>query len=190
MSKKENASNEKKWEEVLEKSSEPEVETEHPQIPNPSRAEFEEQLTAAELKAQENWDKFMRCQAEMANLVNRSKRDVEEAHKFGLRKFITEILPVLDNLERSLDVKADESSAFQHLRTGVELTLKIFQTTLEKFGVQTINPMGQAFDPTYQEAMSTQVNPDVAPDTVIQVLQKGYLLHERLVRPALVIVAK
>ena len=129
----------------------------------------------------------LRAQAEMQNLRRRAERDVENAHKYALEKFVGELLPVADNLERALAVDADNGDA---VREGVALTLKSFLDVLKRFNVEQVDPGGQPFDPALHEAMSTVPNPDVEPNTVIEVFQKGYTLNGRLVRPAMVVVAK
>lgn len=132
-------------------------------------------------------DKLVRSQAELENIRRRGELEVAKTHKYAIERFARELLAVVDNLERALEQKAEAADA---LRTGVELTLKLLQSTLEKFGIKPVNPMGEAFDPSQQEAMSMQISAAHAPNTVINVLQKGYVLNDRLLRPALVVVAK
>jgi len=110
---------------------------------------------------------------------------VEKAHKYALDKFVRELLPVVDSLEKSIEHANDDN-----LRQGVQMTLDMFLNALRKFQVTVVDPLNQPFNPAQAEAVSTVPNNDVAPNTVIQVLQKGYLMHDRLVRPALVIVSK
>jgi len=156
-----------------------------PAIDHKSYNELLQQLEAADEKANENWEKFMRLQAEMENLRKRGERDLSQAHKYALERFAGELLPVFDNLERALEQKSED----QNLRMGVELTLKVFQSVFDKFGIKAVNPLGETFDPSNSEAMSMEVS-DKPAGTVVKVLQKGYLLNDRLLRPALVIVAK
>ncbi len=126
--------------------------------------------------------------AEMDNIQRRTKRDIENAYKFSLEKFIKALLPVKDSLETALDhAKAEEQGA---ALSGVHLTLKQLQSLLEKNGVKSIEPVGKPFDPHFHEAMLTEETDELAPHMIIRVLQKGYLLNERLLRPALVVVAK
>lgn len=173
------------------KPIEPEIvdeDAEQPAIGHPSYDELVKQFNAAEAKANENWDKLLRCQADIENMRYRSARDLAQARKFALESFAQELLPVVDNLERSLEQKVGAEAA--NLYTGVELTLKLLQGVLEKNAIKAVNPLGEAFDPTLHEAMSMQEDAEKAPNTVLAVLQKGYLLHDRLMRPALVIVSK
>ena len=128
--------------------------------------------------------------AEMENLRRRTALDVEKAHKFALEKFASELLPVLDNLERTLQVADKTNEAVKPLLEGVELTLKSMANSVAKFGVIAIDPQGQLFDPNLHQAMSMIENPDVAPNTVIAVMQKGYELNGRVIRPAMVMVSK
>ncbi len=126
----------------------------------------------------------------MENLRRRTAQDVEKAHKFALEKFATELLPVLDNLERTIQVADKQNEAVKPLLEGVELTLKSMANSVAKFGVIAIDPQGQSFDPNQHQAMSMVENADVAPNTVIAVMQKGYELNGRVIRPAMVMVSK
>jgi molecular chaperone GrpE len=152
--------------------------------------ELEEKLEQATNQATEEKDRALRTVAEMENLRRRTALDVEKAHKFALEKFASELLPVLDNLERTLQVADKENEAVKPLIEGVELTLKSMANSVAKFGVQAIDPQGQPFDPNQHQAMSMIENPDVAPNTVIAVMQKGYELNGRVIRPAMVMVSK
>ncbi len=149
-----------------------------------------ERLIEAEEKAASFYDRLLRLQADMGNMQRRVERDVMNAHKFALEKFVLELLPVIDSLERALAAHAEDASGAGTLLDGVNLTLKMFLAAFEKFGVQQVDPVGAAFNPDHHEAVSMQVDPSVPAGTVLSVLQKGYLLNDRLVRPALVIVAK
>lgn len=153
-------------------------------------AELQKQLTAAEEKVSQHWERLLRQQAEMDNLQRRVERDVANAHKYALEKFVLELLPIVDSLERAVTTHSNEESGAGSLLDGVNLTLKMFYAALEKFGVQQVDPITQSFNPELHQAVSTQVDCDAKPGSVISVLQKGYLLNSRLVRPALVIVAK
>ncbi len=139
--------------------------------------------------AQTNRDAALRAQAEMENLRKRTARDVESAHKYALEKFVHELLPVLDSL--SLGMNAAESAEnVDELREGMDLTLKMFNDALDKFGVKEIDPQGEKFTPEQHEAISMQEIEGSESGTVVSVMQKGYELNGRLVRPAMVVVAK
>jgi molecular chaperone GrpE len=150
-----------------------------------------QKLAEEEQKANQYWERLLRLQAEADNVERRTKRDIVHAHKFALEKFINELLPIIDSLELCVtSVPKDMRAAAEPVIDGVKLTLKMFYTVMEKFGVQQVNPVSEVFNPEYQQAISTEVNLSVTPGTVISVLQKGYILNERLIRPALVIVSK
>jgi len=174
--------------EVVQEGSEAPENTEPvPESDDP--AELQAALDKARRQAEENWNKLVRLQAEMDNLRKRTSRDVEHAHKYSLDKFVAELLPVIDSLELGISA-ADDSSEADSLREGMELTLKKFLDVLEKFGVQPINPQGEKFNPELHEAVSMQESSEAGSNTVITVVQKGYILNDRLVRPAMVVVAK
>lgn len=143
----------------------------------------------AEEKAQENWDKALRTLAEIENIRKRAEQDVEKAHKFAVEKFANGLLPVIDSLEKALEVSA-ETAEVQAMRSGIELTIKMFVDTVAKYGLVQINPVGEAFDPEVHEAMSMIEDPNYESNVVIQVYQTGYTLNGRLVRPARVVVNK
>ncbi len=146
-------------------------------------------LSDARAKADEHWDQCLRLQAEIDNLRKRHERDLANAHKFALERFANELLPVKDSLEMGLLAAADGTDAAK-LVEGSELTLKMLSGALEKNNVKEINPLNEQFNPEYHEAMSMQERRDVAPNTVVTVVQKGYLLNDRLIRPAMVIVSR
>ena len=150
------------------------------------------ELDAAALNEalQQAKDQTLRTQAEMQNLRRRVDRDVENAHKFALEKFVGELLPVVDNLERALAAIDSDEEHLAAVREGIELTLKSFHGVLEGHKVKQVEPTGQPFDPDFHQAISMLPNPDVAANTVIEVFQKGYTLNDRLVRPAMVVVSK
>lgn len=134
-------------------------------------------------------DSALRAQADAINVQRRAEAEIEKARKFALERFATELLPVVDNLERTL-VAAGESDVARAIIEGVELTLKSFVDALHKCGIQSIDPMGEPFDPQVAQAMTMVPNPDVEPNTVTAVMQKGYSLNGRLLRPAMVMVSK
>jgi molecular chaperone GrpE len=147
------------------------------------------QLEEARAKAEENWDKLLRVQAEMENLRKRTARDLENARKYALEKFAGELLAVRDSLEMGLDAARGETDV-EKIREGTELTLKMLAQVMEKFGIEPVDPGGERFDPDRHQAMSMQDNAELEPNTIMTVMQKGYLLNDRLLRPAMVIVSK
>lgn len=147
---------------------------------------LEEALKAAELKAAEHYDAWLRAKAETENMRRRAQEDVSKAHKFAAEKFAGELLAVKDSLEAAL---ANESQTVEAMRSGVELTLKQLVAAFEKSAVAELNPLGEKFDPHKHQAIA-MVDAEQDANTVVSVLQKGYALHERILRPALVTVAK
>jgi molecular chaperone GrpE len=152
--------------------------------------DLEMELAEARAEVASHLDDVLRARAELENLRKRAARDVENAHKHGLERFMTELLAVKDSVELGLSAADGAEPDAEKLRQGLELTLKLFESASEKFGLQELNPEGQSFDPEYHQAMSMQDAAGVAPGTVITVVQKGYLLNQRLLRPAMVIVAQ
>jgi len=151
---------------------------------------LQDALEEATAQAAENWDKFVRAQAELDNIAKRNRRELENAHKFAIEKFVGEMLPVWDSLEMGLDHADGDDIDSEKLKEGHELTLRMLSQLMKKFNVVSINPQGEAFNPEQHEAMTMQPSDDVAPDHILAVIQKGYLLNDRLIRPARVIVAK
>lgn len=147
---------------------------------------LEEALRQAELKAAEHYDAWLRAKAETENVRRRAQEDIGKASKFAAEKFANAMLPVKDSLEAALSV---DNQSVEKLREGVELTLKQLISAFEGAGLREEDPIGQKFDPNKHQAISA-VESDAEPNSVINVLQKGYLLHERVLRPALVVVAK
>ncbi len=148
-------------------------------------------LEDARARADEHWDQVLRLQAELENLRKRQQRELESAHKYALERCVQELLPVKDSLEMGLAAAREvEEESSARLCEGTELTLKMLQTALEKFGVREIDPAGQPFDPELHQAMSAVASEGSEPNTVLNVMQKGYLLNDRLIRPAMVVVAK
>ncbi len=143
-------------------------------------------LKAAELKAAENHDAWLRSKADVENTRKRAQTDVANAHKYAIDKFSTEIIPVMDSLDAALTV---ENATVENYKNGMELTQKQLNAVFEKFNIKVINPEGEKFDPHLHQAMCT-VDSDIAPNTVVQVMQKGYTLHDRVIRPAMVSVSK
>ncbi len=136
-------------------------------------------------------DQLLRSQAEMENLRRRSARDVENAHKFGVEKLLGDLLPALDSYEKGIEEAAKlEGDAGSAVAQGLELAQKLFLETVGKYGLTTEHPLGEPFDPQKHEAMAMVPNPDMEPNSVMEVLQRGYLLHDRVIRAAKVIVSK
>lgn len=157
-----------------------------------SQAEESQELSVEQVLADlaEAKDHVLRTQAEMQNLRRRMERDVENAHKYALEKFVGELLPVVDNLERAISAIDVSNEEFKAVGEGIELTLKSFLDVLGRFKVDTLDPKGEAFDPELHQAMSILEMQEVKPNTVVDVFQKGYTLNGRLVRPAMVVVSK
>jgi molecular chaperone GrpE len=135
-------------------------------------------------------EQSLRSQAEAQNVRRRAEQDVEKAHKFGLERIVNDLLPVVDNLERALATTADADEALTPFIEGIQLTLKSFLDALARHQVAVVDPQGEPFDPQFHEAVSAVPNPEVEANTVINVFQKGYTLNGRLIRPAMVVVAK
>lgn len=162
-----------------------EVEAEEAKMPY---EDLEAKYAEAEQRAAESDDKFMRAAAEMDNLRRRLERDVSKAHRYGIEKFVENLLPVIDSLEKAEELaKAQEDKA---MHEGLELTMKLFLDMLKKSDVEQLNPVGETFNPEMHEAMSMQEDGKTPSNSVIAVFQKGYKLNDRVVRPARVIVAK
>ncbi|MGC9422598.1 nucleotide exchange factor GrpE [Vibrio sp.] len=153
-------------------------------------AQLEAALLASEARVKEQQESVLRARADVENMRRRSEQEIDKARKYALGRFVEELLPVLDNLERAIQAVDNENEAIKPFLEGVELTHKTFVDAVEKFGVTVINPEGEAFNPEYHQAMSIQESPDHQSNTVIFVMQKGYELNGRVVRPAMVMVAK
>ena len=156
----------------------------------PSYEEIHLALEDARAKADDHWNQLLRVNAEMDNLRKRSSRDLENAHKFALEKFAGELLPVRDSLEMGLSAAEGAEGDVEKIREGMELTLKMLAGAMEKFGIVQVDPAGEKFDPQLHEAMSMMESADAEPNTVLHVVQKGYQLNDRLIRPAMVVVSK
>jgi len=155
-----------------------------------SAEDLSQLLEQARAKADEHYEQMVRAHAELENLKRRHERDLENAHKYGLDKFVAELLGVWDSLELGHSAAQDETADVQKLREGTELTLKMLSDAMGKFGVEQIDPINQPFDPELHQAMSMQPRADVPANTVVAVVQKGYRLNGRLVRPAMVMVSQ
>lgn len=168
----------------------PEVELEAGPGENAGVSESESGVEDLQAELDKARDQVLRAQADMQNLRRRAERDVENAHKYALEKFVNELLPVVDNLERATESIDHDNDAFKAVGEGVELTLKSFIDVLARNKVEQHNPLNEAFDPDLHEAVTMTPHPDLPANTVIDVLQKGYTLSGRLVRPAMVVVSK
>lgn len=149
----------------------------------PSVDELQEELAKITAKAEDNWDKALRAASDLENYRKRAERDIEKAHKFAIEKFVKSLLPVIDSLEQAANIDDNEASE------GLQLTLKLFLDTLSKNQVKEINPDGEAFDPSLHEAMSMIPQEGIEPGMIVSVFQKGYLLGDRVIRPARVVVS-
>ncbi|MBA2483319.1 MAG: nucleotide exchange factor GrpE [Nitrosomonas sp.] len=150
------------------------------------RPNLEKLLKDAELKSAEHHDAWLRAKADAENIRKRAQSDVASAHKYAIESFSAELLAVMDSLEAALAV---ENATVENFKNGMELTQKQLATVFEKFNIKMIDPQGEKFDPHQHQAMCT-VDSDLQPNTVVQVMQKGYVLHDRVIRPALVSVSK
>jgi molecular chaperone GrpE len=151
---------------------------------------LEEVIAQLQVDAAEARDAGLRAQADAQNVKRRAEQDVEKARKFALEQFSKELLPVMDNLERALEAAPENEELVRPIAEGVELTLKSFADALKKFKIEVVDPLGEPFDPQFHQAMSMVENPEVEPNTVTLVMQKGYVLNDRLLRPAMVMVSK
>jgi molecular chaperone GrpE len=163
-----------------------EVEIDQPELPE---EQPETQIDELQQKLSTLGEQLLREQAEMQNVRRRAQRDIESAHKYALEKFASELLSVVDNLERAIEAIDAEDEAQKAVTEGLELTLKTFIEVLAKHNVEAVDPEGQPFDADLHQAASTVPNNDVEPNTVINVFQKGYTLNGRLIRPAMVVVS-
>jgi molecular chaperone GrpE len=153
-------------------------------------AQLEAALEIANSTIEGQKDSVLRARADMENARRRAEQEVDKARKFALERFAGELLPVLDNLERAMQVADAENEAIKPVVEGVNLTLKSFINVVEKFGMVIVDPQGDAFNPELHQAMSMQETADFAPNTVMAVMQKGYTLNGRLLRPAMVMVSR
>ena len=164
------------------------------QIPEPEAADagqdlagrveaLEEQLAAAQ-------DQALRVAADMQNVRRRAEQDVEKAHKFALEKFANDLLPIVDSLERGLELSSEDEEALRPMREGMQLTLKLFLDTLARYQLLPVDPLGEPFNPELHQAMAMEESTHAEPGSVLKVFQRGYQLNGRLLRPAMVVVAK
>jgi len=149
-------------------------------------AQLREKLHTTQKKADESWDTLVRLQAEMENHRKRSEKQVDDAHKFASQKFVESLLPVVDSMEMGMAANGD----VEQIREGMGLTLKLFESVMEKNNIEAVDPVGEKFNPELHQAMAMQPNPDMENNTVMAVMQKGFTMSGRLVRPAMVMVVK
>lgn len=162
-------------------------------LDHPTYTSMEKKLTESEQLAQKRYDDLLRSKAEFENLKRRMERDLSNAHKFGIEKLVLDLIPVLDGLDQGLDIKDFQEAkgeVLHQVREGMELTYKMLLDTLAKHGIEQIDPEGHPFDPNHHEAISMAEDIDVEPNTVLTVVQKGYILQGRLIRAARVVVSK
>jgi molecular chaperone GrpE len=159
-------------------------------LPDDAAVSPEDALVRAEETAEENWNKYLRAIAELDNVRKRATRDVENARRYGAADLATELLAVADSLEMGLEAADNDDATVESLLEGKQATLKQLRAAMEKAGIMAVSPEGEPFDPEVHEALSMQESDTAEPNTVITVVQRGYQLNGRLLRPARVIVAK
>ncbi len=177
-----NKENQEQLDETVE-STEADVEPTEEQAPEVS-------IEALQAKADEHWNELLRTKAEMENLRRRHSRDLENAHKHALDKFIAELLPIADSMELGLKAAQGEQATMDAVKEGLEMTMKMFMGSIGKFGLEQVDPEGEAFDPELHQAMSMQPVEGVESNHVVTVVQKGYQFNGRLLRPAMVVVSQ
>ncbi len=148
------------------------------------------ELTQAQAKIKDYWDQIMRLNAEIENNRRRAQRDIENAHKYAIKNFAESLLPVTDSMELGLTASDEKNANLDSIRQGMSMTLDMLTQTLQKNSISSIDPLGEKFNPEHHQAVTMQEHEEAEPNTVIAVLQKGYLLNDRLIRPAMVVVCK
>jgi len=151
---------------------------------------LQSELEATKKKADDNWQQLLRKEADMQNVQKRSAVQVDAARKFALERFASELLQVADSIEQGLNLSNDKKTDMSGVLEGLVLTNKVLISVMEKEGIKQLNPEGEVFNPTFHEAISMQETSDVEPNQVMAVVQKGYLLNDRLIRPARVVVSR
>lgn len=170
--------------------AEPSVSEETAQAEEAVEQDLEAMLVESQQEVQAQKDLALRTLADMENLKRRTRKDIEDAHKFALEKFVNALIPVMDSMEMGLDAAQKDGVSIETIREGMEMTFKQTLDVLNEFNVERVDPKGEAFDPQKHEAMTMVPSPDLESNTVMDVIQKGYVLNERLVRPARVIVVQ
>lgn len=155
-----------------------------------SNESIEQQLEKAQVTIKDYWDQIIRLKAEMENNRKRAGRDIENAHKFAIRNFAESLLPIVDSMELAQQAAEADNTSLASIIEGTQLTMSMFVQALEKHGLKQIDPLGEVFDPEQHQAISMIEDKKAESNTVINVMQKGFLLNDRLVRPAMVVVAK
>jgi len=155
-----------------------------------SANDLEQELAEAQLKIKDYWDQIVRLNAEMDNHRKRAERDVENAHKYAVKNFSEALLPVCDSMEMGIAASDADNASLESIKEGMEMTMSMFRQMFEKNGIAAIDPVGEKFNPEQHQAMSMQESADHEPNTVMAVMQKGYLIKDRLIRPAMVMVSK
>ncbi|MBC8493609.1 MAG: nucleotide exchange factor GrpE [Candidatus Thioglobus sp.] len=174
-------------EETVEKIEDEQVESAKEETPED---DLQTQLEVAQQSAKDNWDKVLRAQAEMENLKRRNAKDLENAHKFALDGFVKALLEVKDSLTMGIKTAQDDNASVESITEGLEMTDKVFISTMEKFGVELLDPAGETFNPEFHEAVTMIPMPDKESNSVLEVVQHGFTLNGRLVRPAMVVVVQ
>jgi molecular chaperone GrpE len=151
---------------------------------------MEQQLAKAQVTIKDYWDQMMRLRAEIENNRKRAERDVENAHKYALKIFVENLLPVIDSMEMGQTAAAADNATLESIREGSALTVDMFVQVLQKSGLEQVDPLGEKFDPERHQAISMIEVESAESNTVVEVMQKGFLLNDRLVRPAMVVVAR
>ncbi len=172
---------------VMEESNDSEVEI---HTVDESTPLLEERCKAAEEEARQNYDRLLRVSAEFENYKKRTQRDMEDFRKYANEAILSELLSVIDNLERAIQSGRDSEGSIDQLTQGVDLTLKELLKIFERFSVRQIDAVGRSFDPNFHQAVLQETSNDHPTNTVLREFQKGYLLHDRLLRPAMVVVSK
>jgi len=157
---------------------------------NNDEDDLAEQLEKAQQTIKDYWEQILRLNADMENNRKRAQRDIESAHKYAVQNFSESLLPIADSMEMGINAASVENVNLDSIREGIEMTHQLFVDTMEKNGIKAIDPKGEKFDPELHQAMSMVETDEVEPNTVIDVMQKGYTLNGRLIRPAMVVVSK
>ncbi len=151
--------------------------------------QLKQQVEELKAKADENWNLYLRSQADIENVRKRATKDVESAHKYAIDKFVAELLPIKESMDLGYAASHEDDADIAKIKEGTELTLKMFSSMFDKFKIVEVNPVGEKFNPAFHEAISMLPSPEFEANIVMNVVQKGYLLNERVVKPALVVVS-